>query len=58
MEKTLEIKLAEQKDAIYEAICHAPAPKNMTWVHKLLFEQARIYFAGIVLDTTSAESEY
>lgn len=50
MEKTLEILLAEQRNTIYEAICHAKAPEHMTWVHKLLFEQARIYFAHVALE--------
>ena len=53
MEKTLEIILAEQRDAIYSAICDAPAPEPMTWTHKLLFEQTRIYFAKIVLDAST-----
>ena len=50
MEKTLEIHLTDQRDAIYEAIFNAEVPEPMSWTHKLLWEQARIYFARIVLE--------
>jgi hypothetical protein len=50
MEKTLEIHLADQRDAIYEAIFNAEVPEPMSWTHKLLWEQARIHFARLVLD--------
>ncbi len=52
MEKTLEIHLADQRDAIYEAIINAKVPEPTTWTHKLLWEQARIHFARLVLDAT------
>jgi hypothetical protein len=52
MEKTLEIHLADQRDAIYESIINATVPEPMTWTHKLLWEQARIHFARLVLDAT------
>lgn len=55
MEKTLEIHLADQRDAIHEAILNAEAPEPMTWTHKLLWEQARIHFAKLVLDASNAE---
>ena len=55
MEKTLEIHLADQRDAIHEAIINAEVPEPMTWTHKLLWEQARIHFAKLVLDASNAE---
>ena len=54
MEKTLEIKLAEQRDRIYSAILNLEAPEPMTWTHKLLFEQARILFVKAVLEANDA----
>ena len=55
MEKTLEIHLVEQRDSIYEAILNAEVPEPMTWTHKLLWEQARIHFARLVLDASDAK---
>ena len=58
MEKTLEMHLAEQRDAIYEAIFNAEVPEPMSWTHKLLWEQARIHFARLALEASrSAESQ-
>jgi hypothetical protein len=51
MEKTIDILLAEQRDAIYTAIIDTTAPEPMTWIHKLVFEQAKIIFARIALQT-------
>jgi hypothetical protein len=55
MEKTLEIHLADQRDKIHEAIINAEAPEPMTWTHKLLWEQARIHFARLVMDASNAD---
>ena len=52
MEKTLEIHLADQRDAIYEAIINAEVPEPMTWTHKILWEQARIHFARLALEAS------
>jgi len=51
MEKTVEILLMEQRDAIHNAIIEAKAPEPMTWIHKLVFEQAKIIFSRIALET-------
>jgi hypothetical protein len=53
MERTLEIHLADQRDAIYEAIINAEVPEPMTWTHKILWEQARIHFARIILEASN-----
>ena len=50
MEKTLEIHLADQRDAIYEAIINSPVPEPRSWGDKMIWEQARIHFARLVLD--------
>lgn len=50
MEKTLEMHLAEQRDAIYMAILDLEAPQPLDWMGKLFFEQARIQFAKAVLE--------
>ena len=52
MEKTLEIHLADQRDAIYEAIINATVPEPTSWLQKLAWEQARIHFAQLVLNAT------
>ena len=57
MKKTLEIHLADQRDAIYEAIINATVPEPMTWTHKLLWEQARIHFARLVLEANNETHE-
>jgi hypothetical protein len=57
MEKTLEIHLADQRDAIYEAIINAEVPEPMTWTHKILWEQARIHFARIILEASNETKE-
>jgi hypothetical protein len=54
MKKTIEILLAEQRNAIYEAIINQNAPEPMSWMHKLVFEQAKILFAKIVLEVRNA----
>jgi hypothetical protein len=51
MEETLEILLAEQRDLIYQAIIDQPAPEPMDWLHKLVFEQAKVLFAKIAIET-------
>jgi len=51
MEKTIEILLTEQRDAIYNAILNAKAPEARTWIHAILFEQAKIQFARLALET-------
>jgi hypothetical protein len=56
MEKTLEIHLTDQRDSIYEAILNADAPEPMTWTHKLLWEQARIHFARLVLEAANGNT--
>lgn len=50
----MEIHLAEQRDRIYTAILDVPSPEPMSWMHKLLFEQARIVFAKAALDSRDA----
>ena len=57
MEKTLEIHLADQRNAIFEAVINAPVPEPMTWTHKLLWEQARIYFARLILEAKNETQE-
>jgi hypothetical protein len=57
MNKTLEIELVEQRDSIYEAILNAEVPEPMSWTHKLLWEQARIHFARLVLDASNRNTE-
>jgi hypothetical protein len=51
MEKTTEILLAEQRRAIYEAIINEVAPEPMDWMHKLVFEQAKVIFAKLAIQT-------
>ena len=58
MEKTLEILLAEQRDLIYQAIIDTPAPEPMDWVHKLVFEQAKIIFAKIAIESRVPRQSY
>lgn len=50
MEKTLEIHLTDQRNAIYEAIINATVPEPTSWLQKLAWEQARIHFAQLVLN--------
>jgi hypothetical protein len=50
MEKTLEIHLTDQRDAIYEAIINSHVPEPRSWGDKMVWEQARIHFARLVLD--------
>jgi hypothetical protein len=50
MEKTLEMHLAEQRDAIYTAVLDLQPPEPLDWMGKLFFEQARIRFAKAVLE--------
>lgn len=50
MEKTLEIRLAEQRDIIHEAIINEPAPE-MTLIGQMIWEKARITFARLALET-------
>jgi len=57
MEKTLEIHLADQRDAIYEAIIHATVPEPTSWLQKLAWEQARIHFARLVLEANNETHE-
>ena len=56
MEKTIEIRLADQRDAIFEAIINADAPEPMSWTHKLLWEQARIHFAKLALEAANGRT--
>jgi hypothetical protein len=51
MEKTIEVLLMEQRDAIHNAIIETTAPEPMSWIHKLVFEQAKIIFSKIALET-------
>jgi len=55
MEKTLEIRLTEQRDAIYEAIINSPSPEPRSWGDKMVWEQARIHFARLVLEARDNE---
>lgn len=57
MKKTLEIHLADQRDAIHEAIINAEAPEPMTWTHKILWEQARIHFAKLALEAANGKPD-
>lgn len=54
MEKTLAIRLNEQRDAIREAINHEPEPEDMSWESKIAWERARIRFAAIVDEAGNA----
>ena len=58
MEKTLEIHLTEQRDRIYEAIINAPAPEPRSWGDKMIWEQARIHFARLVLEAKDNEERF
>ena len=51
MDKTIEMLLAEQRDVIYQAIIDTPSPEQMDWVHKLVFEHAKITFAKLAIQT-------
>jgi hypothetical protein len=57
MEKTLEVHLAEQKDRIYEAVLNTAIPEPTSWVTKLLWSQARIHFARVVLEACDETSK-
>jgi hypothetical protein len=50
MDKTLEIHLADQRNAIYEAIINSETPEATSWVSKMVWSEARIHFAKLVLD--------
>lgn len=54
MEKTLDIHLAEQRDAIRQAIIDEPEPTEMTWQSKVIWEMARIRFTTIVNEAADA----
>ena len=57
MEKTLEIHLADQRDAIYEAIINSPVPEPRSWGDKMIWELARIHFAQLVLEANNETSK-
>lgn len=57
MEMTLQMHLAEQKDRIYEAILNTDTPEPTTWATKLLWSQARIHFAKVVLEACDETSK-
>ena len=48
MEKTLHMHLAEQRNAIRQAISDEPEPTDMSWQSKIIWEMARIRFTEIV----------
>jgi hypothetical protein len=54
MEKTLRMYLAEQRDAIREAIIEEPEPQDMSWESKIAWERARIKFTAIVDEAANA----
>jgi hypothetical protein len=54
MEKTIEIRLAEQRDAIRQAIIDEPEPDTMSWPSKVIWEMARIRFTAIVNEAANA----
>lgn len=54
MEKTLEIKLAEQRDAILEAIANSHTPEDVQSTQQLIWEKARIHFTKIVYEAADA----
>jgi hypothetical protein len=54
MEKTLDIHLAEQRDAIRQAIIDEPEPQDMSWQNKVIWEMARIKFTAIVNEAADA----
>jgi len=54
MEKTLQIHLAEQRDAIRQAIIDEPEPTDMSWQNKVIWEMARIRFTAIVNEAANA----
>jgi hypothetical protein len=55
MEKTLHIQLAEQRDAIRQAIIDEPEPQDMSWQNKVIWEMARIRFTTIVNEAADAD---
>ena len=55
MEKTLDIHLAEQRDAIRQAIIDEPEPQEMSWQNKVIWEMARIKFTAIVNEAADAD---
>lgn len=50
MDKTLAEHLTEQRDYIYEAVLNSDTPEPTTWASKVLWSQARIHFAKIILE--------
>ena len=57
MEKTLQMHLAEQRNAIREAIIDEPEPENMSWQSKIIWEMARIRFTTIVDEAADLNKE-
>lgn len=55
MEKTLDIHLSEQRDAIRQAIINEPEPTDMSWESKIIWEKARIRFTAIVNEAADAD---
>ena len=55
MEKTLQIQLSEQRDAIRQAIIDEPEPTDMSWQNKVIWEMARIRFTAIVNEAADAD---
>lgn len=55
MEKTLQIHLAEQRDAIRQAIIDEPEPTDISWQNKVIWEMARIRFTAIVNEAADAD---
>lgn len=55
MEKTLQIHLAEQRDAIRQAIIDEPEPTDMSWQSKIIWEMARVRFTEIVNEAADAD---
>lgn len=56
-EKTLRIHLTEQRDRIFEAVINAPAPEPRSWGDKMIWEQARVHFAKLILEAGNATEE-
>jgi hypothetical protein len=57
MEMTLQMHLAEQKDQIYEAVIGAPTPELLDWNGKIIWQQARIQFAQLIMEANYGKHE-
>lgn len=47
--------MAEQRDAIRQAIIDEPEPTDMSWQSKIIWEMARVRFTEIVNEAADAD---